>query len=98
MPIQKDPEGMEMYHLEKEVKFTNRHVLEIGCGDGRLTWRYAPSAGRVTGIDLDMVALHAAVTTCLGGFRKTISFLRASSIFLPFPPNKFDITILAWAL
>jgi ubiquinone/menaquinone biosynthesis C-methylase UbiE len=98
MPIQKDPEGTEILHLEEAVAFTGRQVLEIGCGDGRLTWRYAPSAGSVTGIDLDAEALLSAVATRPGVLHQTVSFARASSIDLPFPHEKFEITILAWAL
>jgi cyclopropane fatty-acyl-phospholipid synthase-like methyltransferase len=57
MPNQKDPERVEILHLEKAVTFAGRNVLEIGCGDGRLTWRYVLSAGRVTGVDPDGEAL-----------------------------------------
>jgi ubiquinone/menaquinone biosynthesis C-methylase UbiE len=98
MPIQKDPEGIEILHLEKMAAFPGRHVLEIGCGDGRLTWRYAPFADRVTGIDPDVQTLLEAVATLPDVHQKSVSFVRASSLHLPFPHKKFDIAILAWSL
>ena len=72
MSIQKDPERMETKYLHKFTDFTLRHsfasqggagkrVLEIGCGDGRLTWQYAKSARLVAGIDLEADDLRAAM-------------------------------------
>lgn len=97
MSIQKDPEGTEIFHLEEMTAFAGQNVLEIGCGDGRLTWRYAASAGCVTGIDQDGETLSAAVTACPGNLQKTVSFVRANSLALPFPHEEFDIAILAWS-
>jgi len=98
MPIQKDPERTEVRQLQQLVDFSGKHVLEIGCGDGRLTWRYAHSAGSVTGIDPDAEALKAAVHACPANLRETVTFARASSLDLPFPHETFDIAILAWSL
>lgn len=98
MPIQKDPEGMEIFHLNKVATFVNKRALEIGCGDGRLTWKYASSAGSVTGIDPDVQALQAAIQTCPRNLRQAVSFVRADSINLPFPQEKFDLAIMSWSL
>lgn len=51
MAIQVDPENNEIHALFDMVDFSGQHVLEIGCGDGRLTWRYADQAAHVTAID-----------------------------------------------
>jgi ubiquinone/menaquinone biosynthesis C-methylase UbiE len=98
MPIQKDPERTEVQHLHQLVDFSGKHVLEIGCGDGRLTWRYAGTAARVTGIDPDADALQAASRDCPADLRGFVSFARASSLTLPFPRETFDIAVLAWSL
>ena len=50
MTIRSDPENSEIRALFDLVDFCGKHVLEIGCGDGRLTWRYAEAAAHVTGI------------------------------------------------
>ena len=46
-----DPERNESRAIHELVDFRNNHVLEIGCGDGRLMWRYANLAATVVGID-----------------------------------------------
>jgi 2-polyprenyl-3-methyl-5-hydroxy-6-metoxy-1,4-benzoquinol methylase len=51
MTIQIDPENNEMRALFDLADFSGQRVLEIGCGDGRLTWRYAHKAAHVTAID-----------------------------------------------
>ena len=51
MTIRSDPENNEIRALFDLVDFSGKHVLEIGCGDGRLTWRYAEAAAHVTAIE-----------------------------------------------
>ena len=51
MTIRSDPENNEIRALGDLVDFSGKHVLEIGCGDGRLTWRYAEAAAHVTAIE-----------------------------------------------
>ncbi len=97
MTLQKDPEGTETRFLNQSAVFANQHVLEIGSSDGRLTWRYANSADRVTGIDLDVEALQTAAADRPANLLETVSFVRASVLNLPFPRNSFNIAILAWS-
>ena len=51
MASEVDPEHNETRALFDLVGFRGQHVLEIGCGDGRLTWRYANRTAYVTAID-----------------------------------------------
>src|SRR5215211_1251286 len=46
-----DPEANETNALFDLVQLDGAEVLEIGCGDGRLTWRYADRAARVTALE-----------------------------------------------
>jgi ubiquinone/menaquinone biosynthesis C-methylase UbiE len=97
MPLQKDPEGNETHYLNLNAVFTNQRVLEIGSGEGRLTWRYAHSARLVTGIDLDADALKVARVDRPADLDKTVSFASANSLDLPFRHAQFDTAILSWS-
>lgn len=98
MSFQKDPEKTESKFLHRLANFAGKHVLEIGCGEGRLTWRYAASARRVTGIDPDQDALRVALYDRPSDLHKTTTLACASALNLPFPHATFDIALLAWSL
>jgi 2-polyprenyl-3-methyl-5-hydroxy-6-metoxy-1,4-benzoquinol methylase len=51
MTIRIDPEGNETAALFDLVDLSGAEVMEVGCGDGRLTWRYADRAAHVTAIE-----------------------------------------------
>ncbi|MCL4250161.1 MAG: hypothetical protein KJ065_18580 [Anaerolineae bacterium] len=44
MTMQRDPENSEVNALATFASLDDAHILEIGSGDGRLTWRYAQRA------------------------------------------------------
>ena len=95
--LQQDTEGTERRTLHKYVDFTGRRVLEIGCGDGRLTWKYAADARSVTALDLEFDDLRVA-TADRPADLQAVALLQADSTHLPFQKEKFDIALLAWSL
>lgn len=100
MTVVMDPEGAEIAALQAVVDLDDRGVLEIGCGDGRLTFRYADAASHVTAIDPDSGSIVAAEEQCPRGLRTKIDF-QVSSLqdFSPRPADRrFDLAILAWSL
>ena len=74
MSIQIDPEGNETDALLDLVNLDAREVLEIGCGDGRLTWRYADRAAHVTAIDTFDEAIGWANERLPDALKKRIEF------------------------
>ena len=98
MNVQKDPERNEVKYLHRIVDFTNKHVLEIGCGEGRLTWRYAAATQHVTGIDPDRDALRVAVIDRASDLAAKVDFTNGHAEQLPFREETFDIALLAWSL
>ena len=98
MTLQKDCEGNEKKHLHKFAGFTNKRVLEIGCGEGRLTWRYAATAKIVVGIDPDRNSLRVASYDRPSDLEDTVHFTNAQAEHLPFRKETFDIALLAWSL
>ena len=97
MSLQKDPERTETKFLHKFTDFAGKCVLEVGCGDGRLTWQYAKSARFVAGIDLEANDLRVATIDRPSDLESSVTFTRADSIHIPFVKEKFDIAILAWS-
>lgn len=97
MTVDKDPEKNELAHLKRYADFAGRRVVEIGCGDGRLTWRYARSARWVAGIDLDRDDLRVASIERPSDLEGLVAFAQANSIRMPFRNNAFDMAILAWS-
>lgn len=98
MTLQKDPERTETKYLHKFADFSGKRALEIGCGDGRLTWQYAKSASRVAAIDLDADSLRYALIDRPSDLDNKVLFSRADSTRIPFSKETFDIAILAWSL
>jgi ubiquinone/menaquinone biosynthesis C-methylase UbiE len=98
MTLQKDPEGFEQKNLHKYADFTDKRVLEVGCGEGRLTWKYAASARQVAGIDLEANNLRVARIDRSSDLDNKVSFTQASARNIPFHHETFDIAILAWSL
>jgi len=94
MPQVRDPEGQESQYLGDFLSLSGARVLEIGCGDGRLTRQYADYAAFVAGIDPDWERLAGVRETPLSN----AGFARASALALPFAAGAFDCAILAWSL
>ncbi len=99
MAAQKDPEHNEIKFLNQFSNFsTSQRVLEIGCGDGRLTWRYARSVGRVVGVEIARDDLRIARIDHPSDLTDKVVFANADSIHLPFAKETFDLAVLSWSL
>jgi ubiquinone/menaquinone biosynthesis C-methylase UbiE len=99
LTTQKDTEHNESKYLHKFTDLAaHKRVLEIGCGEGRLTWQYAKSTRSTIGIDIDADALRVASIDRPYDLTGKVHFSRAESEHLPFSKETFDIAILAWSL
>ena len=98
MTLQKDSERNEPKYLHRFADFAGKRVLEVGCGEGRLTWQYAKESRLTMGIDLDQDALRVATIERPSDLKDKVHFSRAMSEQLPFSKETFDIALLAWSL
>lgn len=75
-----------------------KRVLDLGCGDGRLTLAVAPAASRVHGLDPDVEAIADAKKTARAAGVRNIRFHVGAAQKLPFRDESFDVVILSWTL
>ncbi len=94
-----DPERHEvdaLFALAGDL--TGLHVLEVGCGDGRLTRRYAGQAGRVLAIDPKADAIADARRGFGSNFGASVEFRHTGIETLDAREAPFDLIIMAWSL
>jgi SAM-dependent methyltransferase len=68
-------------------------LLDVGCGTGCFSRRFADAGLAVTGIDLDAPALRFA-----RDHAPAIAFVQADAVRLPFPDGAFDFAIAVTSL
>jgi len=77
-----------------------KHVLEIGPGTGRLTWRYADRTAYVTAVDPWVDGIERARQTTPTTVAKRVEF--HPTALLDFAadhgPSVYDVAILSWSL
>lgn len=100
MTIRVDPENKETLALLDLADFDGRQVLEIGCGDGRLTWRFANRAAHVVAIDPFADSIRQAKKDLPRALRGRVEFHAIAFEDLAFKsaPALFDTAILSWSL
>jgi len=89
-----DPEGNETRVIHELVDFAGKHVLEIGCGDGRLIWRHAASAASVLGFDSVESDIDQARRSTPRHVRSRVDFRTADAVTTDFPPESFDVVVV----
>lgn len=93
-----DPQGREPQVLLGAADFNRARVLEIGCGDGRLTFHYGRLSRFVVGLEPSAARLASAVDACPSQSKNRLNFMRASAMALPFRADGFDIALFAKSL
>ena len=100
MAIRVDPENNETRALFGLADFSGQHTLEIGCGNGRLTWRYADKAAHVTAIDPFAEGIERARQDLPRELQGRVEFLHIAfeDFAAASEPSAFDVAILSWSL
>ncbi len=100
MTVRLDPEGNETQALFEMEDFDGKQVLEIGSGDGRLTWLYADRAAHVTAVEPFEQSFERATKDLPPKLEGRVEFKNIN--FLDFAASseeaKFDTAIFSWSL
>lgn len=94
--VRVDPERRETRVLRRNVPFAGARVLDIGCGDGRLSNRIRGWVRSIAGVDMageEVRRAHARKR--LEGIAR---FAVADASRLPFQDRSFDLALFSWSL
>ena len=93
-----DPEGAHLAAALRAADFRGRRVLEVGCGDGRLTWGIAPLAASVLAFDPTEEDVLTARRDCPAALRDKVRFKVARAEEIDVQPNSTDLVFFSWSL
>ena len=93
-----DPEGAHLAALRRVADLRNRRVLELGCGEGRLTLGIAADAASVFAFDPDAEAVERARRFLPRGLGDGVHYRVASGQEIEIEPHSFDLVVFSWSL
>jgi len=93
-----DPEGVHLAALRRLADFRGRRVVELGCGDGRLTVPIARDATHVLAFDPDAERVEQARRSLPAELADRVVYEVASGRELEIEPHAFDLALFSWSL
>jgi ubiquinone/menaquinone biosynthesis C-methylase UbiE len=98
MPLVIDPDGVESAAIRELVDLRGLDVVDIGCGDGRLSFACARDAGSVLAFDPDEDAIDAARAATPRSLKRRMRFEVADATEIELPEREFDLALFSWSL
>src|SRR3989338_102097 len=98
MALNIDPDENELNGLRRATDWRRKRVIEIGCGNGRLTLRLARLGARGFAIDPDAKLIRAARLTLTKRLAKRISYRVGKAEPLGHTDESFDRAVFSWVL
>jgi ubiquinone/menaquinone biosynthesis C-methylase UbiE len=98
MSIRIDPQEREFEALLAMAgDLSDQQVLEVGCGNGRITTHLAPHTAHITAIDPNEDRIAIAKASLPPELAHKVSYLNLPLEELP-PGELFDMVLLSWSL
>jgi len=93
-----DPEGAHLAALRRLADFRDQRILELGCGDGRLTLGIAADAASVLAFDPDAEAVERARRFLPAELAERVTYRVASGTEIELERVSFDLVVFSWSL
>jgi ubiquinone/menaquinone biosynthesis C-methylase UbiE len=94
----RDREGREPAAIEELIDLDGKHVLEVGCGSGRLTGFVASRAASVYAFDPDADVVAEARASLADEMRDRVRFAVHDARAIDVPRRRFDLALCGWSL
>lgn len=98
MTLRIDPERNEIRALRQVTSWRGKRVLEVGCGDGRLTRRLAGLSAHIQAIDPEAAQIRVARRELPRRLASRVRFRTGSAVRLEQPAETFDVVVFSWSL
>ena len=93
-----DPEGVEARALADLAPVDGARVLELGCGDGRLTFEVARRAKSGLAVDPDEDRVVAARASLPADLVEKVELVVAGATEVDPFRHEFDLALFSWSL
>ena len=98
MTLRVDPEKNEVRALESVTDWRGKRVLEIGCGDGRLSLRLASLGVVLDANDPKPEAIAKARKNLPKRYSEKVRYKVGQAERLAYRDASFDAVVFAWSL
>lgn len=98
MPLVVDPDGVEIATIRELVDLRGLRLVEVGCGDGRVTFECARQAASILAVDPDEELVDKARGATPRSLRSRIRFEVANAAEIELPKAEFDLALFSWSL
>ena len=98
MPLVVDPHGVELATIRELVDLRGQRLLEIGCGNGRLSFACASEGADVFAFDTDEEEIATARADTPAELRRRVRFEAAHAREIELPKGEFDLALFSWSL
>jgi ubiquinone/menaquinone biosynthesis C-methylase UbiE len=98
MPRLLDPEGAHAAAIRSLADLRGRRVLEVGCGDGRLTEALAGDAASWVATDPNSNAVDEARRMVSPALAGRVTFAVAGGAEIEANECEFDLVLFSWSL
>lgn len=94
----RDPQGAEAAAISAVADLDGKRVLEVGCGEGRLTRFAAEHASEVYAFDPDGERVARATAALAPELRDRVRFAVHDADALDVERRRFDLALCGWSL